>query len=364
MKNPLLIVCLIQFLFSTCGMHNKQISRLDSKEIIKHRLTHGIGVDPFEQEIFQDSIICDLFIETQHPSNLDEIGNHIGLNNENLKERLNTLIKYGLIKKNNEDIYFSTFPIIVDHISEYRHKTRQVAIRVFPKIKNDIETILEISKTNGWEAWNYHIIWSQLFDSQFIWFEMMDKQLVPLLTEPVWWIIYPRNSNFIGTNYYSSDFNVNFLLTVSWKPSGSNTLGWIGGQAGYIFQKAFTNMDLQESSIQSLSKINLLDSNLNLNIPIISSRDVLYQELNETAKKYCALLEKEIDLDKFDFINSDRKIIWAMIYHDISWEILGLLADEGRIKLPKTLRVPDYLDMTGVSALIEIYPPWKHLLGF
>ena len=99
-----------------------------------------------------------------------------------------------------------------------------------------------------------------------------------------------------------------------------------------------------------------------MRIPVVPAEDPLYGRLRELAGYALELVARALPLAELQALTGlERRLLFAMAYHDIGWEVLRLAVESGRVERPAALTSGDATDMRGAAAVIALYPPFLRL---
>jgi len=360
----LFVVILILTNIYGCVETSDEISiQRNPAEIFDHGLSHGIGESVLDSPLLNDSLNARILIFCRNGINSQQLRKRFS-EIKDLNNRLNSLIQAKILCR-EEDQYYVTFPILIgkDH-KQYFRLVKQAVDKIYPAFLLSLNEILDQTEQRGWKQWTYHIIWSLIFDSQFIWYEMADKNLVPPLNPAINWVIYPQSIYKTGTNYYPDTELRDFWVVVSWSPNGSNTLGLVGGSWELVYNSALGgSSSLNNNDKEYLMQLGLINNQEEATFPVILSEDTFYNDLKVISNRYLNLLEEYIPKEKFSqIIGRDEKYSWAIAYHNIGWEILDRLINDDIISQPDALKPKhassEATQMTGVCSVISVYQPF------
>lgn len=273
------------------------------------------------------------------------------------------LEKAGLIQRNGNRVRTS-FPILLgERRKAYNRLVLGAADRIYGELMPRIRPVVRELERRGWSEWSYHFVWSQIFDSQFVWAEATERKIAPPLSPAIVWVIYPSHPFKSGTNLYPDDELKDPLMAVTWTSQGANTLGWIGGQWRAVYKSALNGAPAGAQAVESLRQIGLAGSDGRVHIPVLRREEALYGQLHQTAHAYLRLIDKRLPVGKLaSSIGVNREYAWAMAYHDLSWELLRRMVERGEMKRPAALG-PQSSDekpppMIGVCSIMPAYAPF------
>ena len=345
-----------------CKENTNPILNSHPIQILENGLSHGIGESVLDSPLLKDSVNASILIASRKGTTFKKLYSQFA-NLSDFQNRINLLQKADLLT-GNPDHLNTSFPILInDDSKQYFKRIRQSVDNIYPVLRPILSKVLDKIKGKGWQKWSYHTIWSLIFDSQFIWYEMVERNLVPSLTPPIAWVIYPQAIYKTGTNYYPDTELKDFWVVVSWSPNGSNTLGVLGGNWEILYNCALDqSSSLSNQNIEFLIQSGLLNDKHEVTFPVIFPEDEIYQDLKNTANIYLDLLVEDIPINDFNqIIGRDKKFSFAVVYHDICWEIMKRLVEDGSIEQPLCLTAEmsnKTKDYTGACSIIGVYQPF------
>lgn len=347
-------------------VNRQSAESVDPRKVLAAHLSHGIGENPLDSSLVKDKTNARLLIAARNGAEYAQLLDLVSPR-QVLDERLEALGKARLITRRADRIR-TAFPILIgEQRKEYNRLIVQAAREIYPKLLPNVRSLLHELRRRGWEAWSYHFVWSQVFDSQFIWTEMIERGFSPPLTPVLVWVVYPSHPFKSGTNYYPDDELRNDLLVVSWSPIGANTLGLIGGNWRTVYPSALAGKPIDDDAVTQLRRLGLLGKQNQVLIPVVKRTDPLYHRLQQTAQSYVERLRRHLHVQKLTAImDIDEKYAWDVAYHDLSWELIKLMVDRGEFKRPAALGPQhdkgDAPSMIGACAVIEAYPPFVKMI--
>lgn len=351
--------------FYACRTGDPTAMPADARAILRSHISHGIGDSPLDSPLIGDSLAAAMIVRARGCVATDTLRNlHAEADKgAQLLERLQT---DGLVVV-REDRSCTTFPILIDaEQALYAQLTDEVADGAFQELSSEFATIIRLIGERDWNDWQYHFLWSQLFDSQFAWTEMMTRSLVPPLAHLIAWVVFPDHSFRSGTNYYPDTELRDYWLMVTWRAGAANTTGPVGGSWDLIYRAGVGGAPLTDDETTRLVELGAVDETGQLRWPVLRSGDPLHDLLQEVAGRYVRLLEQRMPLDQLVHLSGvDRQHAFAMANHDVSWGVLGRLTRSGQIDVPPPLTrggTDAQLSMSGVAALSPVYPPFEDLI--
>jgi hypothetical protein len=276
------------------------------------------------------------------------------------------LVSHGLIEV-REGKMCTVFPILIaEDQATYARLASRVADDATALLPSDIAILLEEIRDRGWAEWQYHFVWSQVFDSQFAWVAMTRRDLVPPLGRLIAWSIYPDHPYRSGTNYFPDDALRDYWLMVTWRPDAANTVAEIAAWWRVLYALALDGTLLSAMERDSLASLGLLDSTGALQVPVLLEGDPLVGILENLAARYVEFLAQRLPVDSLTPVTGvDPRHTFAMAYHDVSWGILERLVALGRVSVPEGLTPgpgPRTPPMLGVAAIVPVESAFADLI--
>lgn len=339
-------------------------------QILAAKLTHGVGEHPLDSELAWDSVNAAILVRARNGVPRPELAADV----VDRDDRLAALVERGLLRE-TEDGFQTAFPILLGvEAREYRRLTTELAGTILVRLRPELDRLLTELERRGWSAWGYHFMWSQVFDSQFQWVEMVQRGLVPPLAPSIAWVVYPTHPFMSGTNLYPDDRLDTHFLAVTWTPQGREVIDVVGGNWRPIYRAALAGRP-DTSDVRLLQRLGLIAADGSIAIPVVSRRDNLYGLLQDASHRFIELLREELALeDLMEATGAGPEVSWAMAYHDIAWDVLRRLTEDGTIARPPVLGdlsgvaevhpigLDGFADVRGTSAVIEAYPPFHALI--
>jgi hypothetical protein len=352
-------------LLLACGTAREPALPADSRVILEAHLSHGIGDSPFDSPLVHDSVAAGMIVRA-HKCAPRELLRRLADDTAHGGRLLEQLRSAGVLVL-RDDKACTTFPILVgEEQRAYAKLTGDVAQEARNVLSSEFATLLRMVDKRGWREWQYHFLWSQLFDSQFAWTEMMQRKIVPPLSHLIAWAIYPDHPFRSGTNYYPDNELRDHWLMVSWRANGANTVALVGGAWETIYGLAADRSAMSNEDQAKLAELELVDDRGRLIIPILENGDPLLDHLRLLAVRYVALLEQQVPLDSLMALTGvDRQYTFAIAYHDISWDIVAEFVRGGLVEAPPALKPAARhasSSMRGVAAITPAYPPFVELI--
>jgi hypothetical protein len=334
---------------------------VDPRTVLRAQLSHGIGASPLDDLLWEDSAHAAILVASAAGRTEADLV-RLAEQPDSGHARVGRLLERGLLVRNGERLR-SSFPILVGRRAEDYYRlvdaTAQAAmIAVLPSL----DSVLGVAKSRGWEDWSYHFLWSQVLDSQFAWAEMVGRGLVPALATVVAWVVYPEHLWKTGTNYVPEEA-ADYFMAISWTPQGSS-LSRLYADWRPIYESALAGSPVSTAAADRLRAVNLLAADGTPLMPVIDAGDPLYGQLQSMADRVLVQVTGHLPLAELEVLTGlERRLLFAMAYHDIGWGMLRLAADSGRVKRPPALTDSAATDMRGAAAIIELHPPFLELFG-
>jgi hypothetical protein len=362
---PWLILAGAACVIAGCGIRPAPAAGPDPALILRSHISHGIGISPLDSALVHDASAAAMIVEARDCAPVGRLRRLVptAADGDRLLEQLQT---DGLIAIHNERAC-TTFPLLVgDAQVRYAALTDDLAADAHALLAADIVQILELVERRGWQDWGYHFIWSQLFDSQYAWTAMMQRQLVHPLGRLVAWVVHPGHPFRSGTNYFPDTELRDFWLMVTWRAGAANTVGQVGGSWQRIYGAVVEGRSLSADEAKEFAALDLLDDTGRVQVPHLDRGDPLLDLLESTAIRYIDLLEPRMPLDALTGLSRiDRQHAFAMAYHDVSWGIVERLVVSGVIQVPPALAreaASGRASMRGVAALSPVHPPFADMI--
>jgi hypothetical protein len=318
-------------LLASCHSASRNVAlEIDARTVVASRLTHGLGDDVLDSPLANDSTNATLLVALRHGMDSTTLAGRLGTIPDGWA-RINGLRTAGLVARDSAGFH-TTFPIVIGpDRTWYDSVTRAVGAHALRLHEPRFRAILAEVERRGWHAWQYHFIWSQIFDSQHLWAEVSDAGVTPPLAPAITWVIYPQHPFKSGTNYYPGRIDPPAYLAVTWTPAVRSHL-----RAVELAAEAFVSLvvarRITDSARTALRTAGLLSDSRKPAVPVILANDPLLADLHAISDAYFTTLRKEIDSDFLARrLHCSPGVAWAMAYHDIGWSILQTLVDRGLV---------------------------------
>lgn len=362
------VICALLLASAACALlepasaaAQAEVERLpDPRVILSAQLSHGIGASPFDSPLLHDSLAAAIAVRARRCAPAALLRQMpVTASGGKLLEQL---ISDGVLVA-RDDRLCTTFPILVGPDREaYASVAGTIANGLRGELAADFSNLLRMVAARGWRDWQYHFLWSQLFDSQFAWAEMTERSLVPPLSQLIAWSVYPDHPFRSGTNYYPDSELRDHWIMVSWRAGGSNTAGILGSVWSLAYDAAVHGRSLSAPDVARLGRAGLVDDLGHLQLPVLKAGDPLIDTLRLLATRYVELLARRLPLDSLTVLTGvDARHSFAMAYHDVSWDIVQALVLSGQVSVPAALEPVHSARpaaMRGVAAIVPAYPPF------
>jgi len=321
-------LCTVLLLASCHAASSNPALEIDARTVLASRLTHGMGDDILDSPLANDSTNATLLVTLRHSIDSTTLAGRLGMI-PNGWAHITGLRTAGLVARDSAGFH-TTFPIVIGpDRTWYDSVTRAVGAHALRLHEPRFKAILLEVERRGWHAWQYHFIWSQIFDSQHLWAEVSDAGVAPPLAPAITWVIYPPHPFKSGTNYYPGRLDQPAFLAVTWTPTVRSHLRAVD-LAADAFMNLVVARQITDSARTALRAAGLLSDSLQPNVPVILANDPLLADLQAASSAYFTTLRNEIDSDLLARrLHCSPGVAWVMAYHDIGWSILQTLVDRG-----------------------------------
>ena len=265
---------------------------------------------------------------------LDSLGIH------NTDSQMMLLRIEGLISQDENKNWISLMPIL-DSLQTVKARTYslQVAQTLYPQIKNDIFSLINVLKQEGLQESIYTILFSYILDGE-IWKSLNsyeDLKSAATWDGECWALYYPRKFSS-GTNGYD-----NFNLCWSkhqpefvWKELSLKTF-IEPFLADYKENGKIISSDIYAKALA----LGMINKNGYLCIPIINSQNKdsqlnqISDEIIKVITQYFASSRIVSDFQEEFRINQDnKKLACTMLYHEVMWDLMDLLINDNIVNIP------------------------------
>ncbi len=285
----------------------------------------------------------ELFMAFKNGKSLDELDS-LSINYTN--SQIAMLRLWNLIEKRDEQ-YFTSVPIIYrEETEKLRDKTRKYAKEIIPLIDQDYQSLRKILEKKDLNENIFSIFFAFVLDD-LVWQELRKDSLVKqhniTKENPFWdgtmWLIQPRREFSCGTNSLGFE---NYYISINW--SGKLNLEL----PDYDMLKKMLK-DYKEDEkiddpkvIESLHKYQFFNDNGELLLPLINAdhSNKIYAQSEQISRKVADYLVDYIDFgmitEKYPSITKEQAML--IIYHEIMWDILDIMEENGQLNKPKAFR--------------------------
>ncbi len=349
----------------SCGGDSQAAIEPDPRVVLQAHLSHGLGESALDSPLIHDSLAAAMIVAARDCPEVSALQTRYEVGDEEggLLERLTDA---RLVEQRGERLC-AAFPIVTgERRDRYVRLTDAVAEAAYDDLATDLSALLDLIRERGWHEWEYHFVWSQLFDSQFAWTELVTGGLVPPLAPVFAWVVFPSHAFRSGTNYYPDTELRDHWLMVTWRADGANTTDPVGNSWELLYRAGINGQPIDDRERHELAELGILGNEGMIDFPVIRQGDPLHTLLRESARRYVQYLARHVpheDLTEIAGVN--RQQAFAMAYHDISWGILERLSGSALIYTPATLTRQEQEErpsMRGVFAAAPVYPPFVDLI--
>lgn len=347
--------------FTVIGMTAQTCSALDPVEVLSVGGTaHGVGDSLLESDLVRDRANARIIVcSAEHPA-ASLVRSEAGLPAD-FDARVAKLVEANLLRRQGDRLT-PAFPILIGQKRErYIRAIARVTDEVDRKFAPELNRVLAEVDARGWTDWRFHFLWSELFDSQAMWVDLINRGLVPPLSPVRYWAVYPPEPVAPGTNYYPDEAIGEYSLVVTWEPRGANVGDVLGRNSRAVMEAALSD----GKPDASLRGTGILDENGDLKIPVLRPDDPLLNHLRQSSAKYAGLLEKAMPVRELDGLTGahDPRLTFAMAYHDVTYQLLSHYLTTAQVKLPPALRPGDSgSNLRGTAAIVPVFPPFIRMI--
>ena len=340
---------------STCWTPPGEV---DARDILNARLDHGLGVGLFDDGSWTDSATAALLVE---------IGRSGGRNVVEFEgadlERLAALQGSMLIEERRDTVR-TTFPILIDTAAmRYYEAVNVMGAEVYRSLRPGFAQVVDAVRAVGWDDHAYHLVWSQVMDSQTAWTTMITRGWVPPFSPVRSWVVYPPHTHKTGTNLFTRPDTGRVFLSVSWSGAGRSA-----AVAATLWEDILAVAEdpgaAEGENRQALVAHGVLDSTGALAFPILSEKPDLLRRFRELGARIPPRIhEVAQSAGLAHLFGGDDELAFAALYHDVAWEILRLMAEDGMIVRPTSLRSDEGPSLRGVVSIAPLEPGFVEAIG-
>ena len=247
--------------------------------------------------------------------------------------------------------------------NEIRARTKEIAKKIVPKIQSDFSFFSKNLKEQGYENNVFTVFFSYIMDN-IVWDKFEAKNIIPnqdlTVEKPIWngtiWFIYPKRKFSCGTNSSSEE---NISAAVNWSDTSKLSLTKIVDYEAMLKDLKKNNKITDTINIRKLKQYDICDINGNLKVPFLKkdSTNNFYICCNKIADKIFNYLITEVDFSsiekKYNIQSKGDAIV--ILYHDIMWDILDIMEENGQIKKPIAFSHPDKAKPSDLKDIFIIY---------
>lgn len=283
------------------------------------------------------------------------------------QSQIRLLQDWRLILKEDK-ILKTNFPILGSSENVYlRSTTKDVAERIGPELKEEVDALKKILKSEGYEKNTYTILFSYVLD-KLVWNELEEARRIIVERKisgklPFWagflWAMYPPRKFSCGTNH-STDQGVGLYL--NWSETGGKLIfSFYSDPEAY---KYLLDDIIQYGKVKNKKALavfkpyNIFDYNGNLTIPVVVEdiSDSLYKLCKLIAQKVAEQVENTLDTQDIgnELAIKDRGEIIVVAYHELMWDLIDYFVSQGTTQKPVVFVNPERAELSDISDLIFI----------
>ena len=352
MKNKLLVIVIFAFI------SNNIFSQTKMKDYNDNCYCSSSGTHPFQ--IINEGNNWDILVALKDGKTLDEL-KKTGINFT--QKQIEVLQALNFIDKHGEKYKTLITIINAKEANEIRATTKEIARKIVPIIQSDFSFFSKSLKVQGYENNIYSVFFSYIMDN-FVWDRFDAKKIIPnqdlSVEKPIWngviWFIYPKRKFSCGTNSSSEE---NITVAVNWSDTSKLSLTQIVDNEAMLKDFKKNKKITDTVNIRKLKKYDICDINGNLKVPFLKkdSTNNFYICCNKIADKIFNYLVTEVDFSsiekKYNIQSKGDAIV--ILYHDIMWDILDIMEENGQIKKPIAFSHPDMAKPSDFKDLFLIY---------
>lgn len=279
------------------------------------------------------------------------------------QKQLEVLGAMNLIDKQDEK--YKTLITIsnAEETNEINAKTKEHAKKIVSIIQSDFTEFSKALKEQGFEKNTYTVFFSYIMDN-IVWQKFESENILPKneinAEKPFWdgtvWFNYPKRKFECGTNSNSIE---NLYAAINWSDISKLSLTDIIDYGAMLndFKK---NSKVTDTIIKgTLVQYGICDESGNFKVPFIKKDTTNTFNIccNHIADKIFNYLVKDVDFStiekKYNFQSKGDAII--VMYHNIMWDVLDVLVENGQIKKPNAFTHPDNSTLTDLRDLFFLY---------
>lgn len=342
-----------------------------------------IGELTYSQTTFNERIknyddICFCNVGLSHPKEILDLDNNMEIlfalkTAHTLQELTKLEIKYtesqisllelsGLIER-KDSTYKTIIPILSkNETNKLRGETKRMAVYIIPQFKDDFESFSKTLNLHGLQKNSYSLFFAFVLDG-LVW-EILEQnndieETIITKEKPFWdgtyWMIEPKREFSCGTNSLSSG---NYSISVNWSDKSVLSVSSYKMLSELLNDYKVNGKVTKFGIFKEFAKNDLFNKDGELQIPVIKadSTDIIYLQSMSIAQKVVGYLSTNIDystiLSDCQGLSKGQKII--ILYHEMMWDILDIMEENGQIKKPIAFGNPQEAKDENLKDLIFI----------
>ena len=352
MKKKLIVIVIFAFI------SNSIFSQTKMKDYDDNCYCGHSGTHPFL--IINKGNNWDILVALKEWKSLDDLSK-LGI--KYTQKQIDVLQAMNFIDKHGEKYKTLITIINAKEANEIRATTKEIARKIVPIIQSDFSFFSKSLKVQGYENNIYSVFFSYIMDN-FVWDRFDAKKIIPnqdlSVEKPIWngviWFIYPKRKFSCGTNSSSEE---NISAAVNWSDTSKLSLTKIVDYEAMLKDLKKNNKITDTINIRKLKQYDICDINGNLKVPFLKkdSTNNFYICCNKIADKIFNYLITEVDFSsiekKYNIQSKGDAIV--ILYHDIMWDILDIMEENGQIKKPIAFSHPDKAKPSDLKDIFIIY---------
>jgi hypothetical protein len=249
---------------------------------------------------------------------------------------------WGLIEKRN-DKYYSQIPVIyANEATIIRQHTQTYAKEIIKIIERDYLELVKVLKKDELEKNIFPIFFAFILDD-LVWQHLRNDTLISphFITKekPFWdgtlWLIQPKRNFSCGTNTIGYE---NFYIHMNWNGDLDIELPDYNLLKKMLKDYKTDGRISNAEVIAKLKEYQFFDEDGKLLLPVIESdsSNSIYVKSETMSQKVVDYLKQNLDYnllkESFPKINNEQAI--TIIYHEIMWDILSIMEENGKLRKP------------------------------
>lgn len=328
MKNCIIFLLISFLLLMNCGKKIEN-NELDLYKNVSH-FTGGISKGPVPKtRLLKDASNNRIANMCITGALLEELKK---LNIQDLEQRLDVLIK-GHVLNLVDSRYILSFSAIVgekrealaDIVNDASEELSLLVESMIMQLRKQLENRQDIL---------FHILWSRVIDE--VWYKAWKLTFPDEELPNVRWVIYPKHSFSVGTNYYSLPGHSNIALT--WSDNCMDHLDFFHEFRFEVHQAAWKKEIKDQKAKEKMRKFGAFDASYQFTIFSYNSGDSLDQTLDNMISEYASKVTNIFDYKKFgQKFNIHYGDIFVIILHETAYAIFENLYKSGKLNMPDSL---------------------------